>query len=50
MTWDFEEMRKIIMRAPATSIKVRRTRLHLFDLWRYQEEYEKIFQMIDELK
>ena len=42
-------MRQIIIRAPA-SPKIRRIRLIMFDLWRYQEEYEKIYQMIETLK
>ena len=46
---DFDEMREWIKKQPA-HYAIRRARLHLFDLWRYCEEYDKIFQMIDELK
>ena len=49
MNWDFDEMRDWIKRQPA-SIKIKHIRLYLFDMYRYQEEYEKIYAMIKELK
>ena len=47
---DFDEIREWIKQQPAKDFNVRRARLYLFDLWRYQEEYEKILQFIEELK
>jgi len=50
MIWDLDAMREMVRRAPASSPKLRRARLNLFDLYRYCEEYDKIYQMIQDLK
>lgn len=47
---DFDEMREWIKKQPARDFSIRRARLYMFDLWRYREDYDKIFQMIEELK
>lgn len=46
---NLDEMREWIKQLPA-DFNIRHARLYLFDLWRYQEEYEKILQFIEELK
>lgn len=48
--YEFDELREILLHAPAVTPELRRIRLYLFDIWRYQEEYEKIFEMLDNLK
>lgn len=48
--YDFEELRKIVSHAPAVTPELRKMRLYLFDMWRYQEEYDKIFILLDNLK
>ena len=45
---ELDNIRVWIMRQPA-SPTIRTMRLHLFDLYRYGEEYEKIYQMVEEL-
>lgn len=45
---ELDNIREWIMRQPA-SPAIRTMRLHLFDLYRYGEEYEKIYQMVEEL-
>lgn len=50
MTFDFDMMRQIIYKAPVSSPKIRQLRLHLFDLYRYSEDYDKLYQMMHELK
>lgn len=50
MTFDFEMMRQIVCNAPVSSPKMRQLRLHLFDLYRYSEDYDKLYQMIYDLK
>ena len=45
---ELDEIRIWIWRQPA-SPSVRALRLRLFDLYRYSEEYEKIYQMIEDL-
>lgn len=45
MKFDFNEMRLFVLHAPA-SIPIRRLRLQLFDLYRYAEDYEKLYEMI----
>lgn len=47
---NLDEMREWIKQQPAKDFNIRRARLWMFDMWRYQEEYEKIFQFIEELK
>lgn len=48
--YDFEELRKIVSHAPAITPELRKMRLYLFDMWRYQEEYDKILKLLDDLK
>ena len=45
---ELDEIRIWILRQPA-SRSVRTLRLHLFDLYRYGEDYEKIYQMVEDL-
>ena len=45
---DLDQIRAWIMKQPANP-SIRKLRLHLFDLYRYGEEYEKIYQMIEDL-
>ena len=45
---ELDNIRAWIMCQPA-SPAIRTMRLHLFDLYRYGEEYEKIYQMVEEL-
>jgi len=42
------DIRNWIARQPA-SPRIKHARLHIFDLWRYQEEYEKIYNFVNEL-
>lgn len=49
MNWNFDEMRDWIKKQPG-SPKIKRLRLNMFDIYRYCEEYEKIYQMIEDLK
>lgn len=42
---DLDKLRIIILRMPA-SPPVRRARLHLFDIYRYAEDYDKLYQLI----
>jgi len=49
MNWDFDKMREVVRRAPATP-KIRRMRLNMFDIYRYCEEYDKLWQMVNDLK
>lgn len=44
-TIDLDEMRDLIERCPA-SRKIRSLRLHLFDLYRYAEDYESLYKII----
>lgn len=46
--WELDTMRDWIKKQPA-SPRIKRARLHLFDLYRYQEDYEKIHQLIQDL-
>lgn len=48
MEWDLDKIRDWIKRQPA-SPKIRRMRVNLFDIYRYQEDYEKIYQMVQDL-
>jgi len=48
MNWNLDELRDWIKRQPA-SPKVKRMRVNLFDIYRYQEDYEKIYQMVQDL-
>ena len=48
MNWNFDELRDWIKRQPA-SPKIKRMRVNLFDIYRYQEDYEKIYQMVQDL-
>lgn len=45
---DFDELRIFVLCAPA-SPPIRRARLHLFDMYRYLEDYEKLYQLIIDL-
>ena len=45
---NLDELRIFILHAPA-SPPIRRARLHLFDLYRYSEDYEKIYNLINDL-
>ena len=45
---ELDEIRIWILHQPA-SPSVRALRLHLFDLYRYSEDYEKIYQMVQDL-
>lgn len=45
---ELDEIRIWILRQPA-SPSIRALRLHLFDLYRYGEDYEKIYQMVQDL-
>lgn len=45
---DFDELRIFVLRTPA-SPPIRRARLHLFDMYRYSEDYEKLYQLIIDL-
>ena len=42
---DLDKLRIIVLRMPA-SPPVRRARLHLFDIYRYAEDYDKLYQLI----
>ena len=46
--FNLDELRIFILRAPA-SPPIRRARLHLFDLYRYAEDYEKIYNLINDI-
>ena len=48
MKFNFDEMRNFVMHLPA-SLPVKRLRLHLFDIYRYTEDYEKLYNFITEL-
>ena len=45
---DLDTIRAWIAAQPA-SMPVRKLRLHLFDLYRYAEEYEKIHDLVEDL-
>lgn len=45
---NLDELRIIVLRAPA-SPPIRRARLHLFDLYRYMEDYEKLYKLITDI-
>lgn len=45
---ELDKIRIWILHQPA-SPSVRALRLRLFDLYRYREEYEKIYQMVEDL-
>lgn len=45
---NFEEMRIWLWRMPG-SIELKRARISLFDRYRYQEEYEKLYNFIIEM-
>ena len=42
MNWNLDEIRNWIKRQPA-SPKIKRMRINLFDISRYNEDYEKIY-------
>lgn len=48
MTFDFETLRDFVLHCHG-STPIRRARLQLFDLYRYNEDYEKIYKMIIDL-
>lgn len=45
---ELDNIRVWILRQPAPHA-LRALRLHLFDLYRYSEEYEKIYEMVQDL-
>lgn len=45
---DLDTIRAWIIAQPA-SMSVRKLRLRLFDLYRYAEDYEKIYDLIEDL-
>ena len=50
MKWtDFDDIRDWVARQPA-SPKIRHARLTLFDCYRYAEEYEKLYTLINDIK
>lgn len=49
MEWDFDAMREIVKHAPG-SPRIKRVRLNLFDIYRYCEEYDKLWKMVEDLK
>lgn len=49
MEWDFDAMREIVKHAPG-SPRIKRVRLNLFDIYRYCEEYDKLWEMVEDLK
>ena len=46
---NLDTIRAWIANQPA-SIPVRKLRLHLFDLYRYAEDYDKIYELVNDLK
>lgn len=48
MTFDFDELRGLIERYPA-SRKIKNLRLYLFDLYRYAEDYENLYKIITDI-
>ena len=48
MRFDFDSLRNFIMGCPA-SIPVKKLRLHLFDMYRYAEDYDNIYKLITDL-
>lgn len=48
MEWDLDKIREWIKHQPA-SPKIKRMRVNLFDIYRYSEDYEKIYQMVQDL-
>ena len=47
--YDFDSMREYIAKIPASS-SIKKLRLELFGIWRYQEEYEKIYDLLKHFK
>lgn len=43
---DFEEMRNWIMTLPVSNQKMLEWRLQVFDCYRYNEDYERIYEYI----
>jgi len=48
MDWSLDKIREWIKHQPA-SPKIKQMRVNLFDLYRYREDYEKIYQMVQDL-
>lgn len=48
MKFDFDAMREFVAHCPA-SLPVKKLRLRVFDMYRYAEDYEKIYTMITDL-
>lgn len=48
MQFDFDAMREFVAHCPA-SLPVKKLRLRVFDMYRYAEDYEKIYIMITDL-
>lgn len=46
--YDFDSMREYVLKLPAIP-SVRKLRLTLFDAYRYNEEYEKLFALVESL-
>ena len=45
---DFDGMRKWLYSLKG-SFEIRRARINIFDLYRYQEEYDKLYRFIEEM-
>ena len=45
---NIDELREFVLHAPA-SPPIRKLRLHWFDLYRYRQDYEKIYQLITDI-
>ena len=45
MQFDFDTLRVFVLHCPA-SPPVRRLRLALFDLYRYEEDYENLYKLV----
>lgn len=48
MKFDFDAMREFVAHCPA-SLSIKKLRLHMFDMYRYAEDYESIYKMIIDL-
>lgn len=48
MKFDFDVMREFVAHCPA-SLPIKKLRLHMFDMYRYAEDYENIYKIITDL-
>lgn len=46
---DLEELRLFILKASVSKPSIRRARLYLFDKYRYEENYEKLYDFVKDL-